>query len=94
MLAHPDHRVLNPDINTPLSIGDQILFCGNYGLARRMAWSLNDPHGFRALVTGEAEPVSSIGRWLKKQRDETHLEQDPDLDLQQSLQQDPGRKGD
>ena len=66
MIKHSDHSVINPDINTPLSIGDQVLFCGDYGLERRMAWSLNDPHGFRYLVTGEAEPVSLIGRWLRR----------------------------
>ena len=80
MLTHPDHSVINPDINTPLSIGDQVLFCGDYGLARRMAWSLNDPHGFRALVTGEAEPVSYIGRSLARRRKQKRARQAVELD--------------
>ena len=68
MLAHRDHSVINPGINTPLTMGDRVLFCGDYGLAGRMAWSLNDPHGFRYLVTGEDEPASLIGRWLRRRR--------------------------
>ena len=68
MIAHSDHSVINPDINTPLTLGDRVLFCGDYGLARRMAWSLSDPHGFYFLVTGEMVPVSFVGRWLKRRR--------------------------
>ena len=82
MLKHPDHSVINPAINSPLAIGDKLLFCGDYGLARRMAWSLNDPPGFRSLVTGEAEPVTLAGRWLKKQRDEKRRQQRLDEDLE------------
>jgi hypothetical protein len=68
MLKRADSKVLLPKPEFRLAIGDQLLFCGGYGLERRMAWMLKDPHGFRYLVTGETEPVSSLGRWLARRK--------------------------
>ncbi len=68
MLARTDHTVLLPASNLPLEPGDRVLFCGDYGIARRMDWLLQDPHGFRYVVTGESQPRTPIGRWLRRRQ--------------------------
>ena len=62
-------RLLAPADETPLAVGDQILFCARPDTRRRLEWSTRNANVLDYLLTGEEHPSSLLGRWWTR-RDE------------------------
>lgn len=69
LLKRAEETLMLPRPDMPVALGDRLLFCGGYGLERRMVWMLNDLYGFRSVVTGREEPISMVGRWFARRKD-------------------------
>ena len=69
-LKHADNNdILLPEGDTPLQIGDQLLFCGRHQAEQRMRWSAHNFHALEFICTGEDRPSGTIWRWLSRRRD-------------------------
>jgi Trk K+ transport system NAD-binding subunit len=69
-LKHADNNdILLPEGDTPLQIGDQLLFCGRHQAEQRMRWSAHNFHALEFICTGEDRPTGSVWRWLSRHRD-------------------------
>lgn len=55
-----------PDLDTPLSTGDQLLFAGNRTSESSMRWILQNTMVLDYVVTGRVEPQTTIGRWFAR----------------------------
>ncbi len=55
-----------PDLDTPLSPGDQLLFAGTRASESSMRWALQNEMVLGYIVTGSVEPQTTIGRWFGK----------------------------
>lgn len=64
LLKRGDETILLPDISTVIETGDQILFCGRYGVAELMDWTLQNHNVLNYIETGETRPDGYIWRWF------------------------------
>jgi voltage-gated potassium channel len=62
-----DHELL-PSESTELMSGDQVLFCGQAGMARRQQRALHDARAIHYLLSGETQPEGAVWRWLAQRR--------------------------
>lgn len=58
-----ENNTLVPSLDTPLSRGDRILFCGRGGCRKRMEWNLCHPEQLDYILTGIDAPAGSLWRW-------------------------------
>jgi Trk K+ transport system NAD-binding subunit len=65
-LARGQKSVLMPEDEQELCPGDRILFCGNYGVAGKMRWVLENANALNYVVTGNERPAGYIWQWLQK----------------------------
>ena len=68
LLKRGKKEELLPTESTELMSGDQVLFCGQAGMARRQQRALNDPRAIHYLVSGETQPEGVVWRWLTQRR--------------------------
>ena len=69
-LTHADNNdLLLPEGDTPLQIGDQLLFCGRHQAEQRMRWSAHNFHALNYICTGEDRPSGTVWRWLSRRQD-------------------------
>lgn len=59
---------LLPQVEETIEAGDQILFCGDYGVAQLMEWTLQNHNTLRYIITGENRPDGYVWRWLAKRQ--------------------------
>ncbi|MCB1858213.1 MAG: NAD-binding protein [Gammaproteobacteria bacterium] len=55
-----------PGAETPLKVGDKLLYCGRYSARGRMAWTLQNVHALNYVLTGESRPQGLVWRLLKR----------------------------
>ncbi len=63
-----ENNTLLPDLDTPLSRGDRILFTGRRGCRKRMEWNLRHPAQLEYVVSGIESPEGSVWRWWTKRQ--------------------------
>ena len=66
LLKRGDKLSLLPQVEESIQIGDQILFCGDYGIAPLIEWTLQNYNTLRYVTTGETRPDGYIWRWLAR----------------------------
>jgi len=64
LIKRGSDAILLPEVNTKLESGDQILFCGRYGTAELMSWTLQNHNALRYIETGETRPDGYVWRWF------------------------------
>ncbi|MCW8890226.1 MAG: NAD-binding protein, partial [Sedimenticola sp.] len=60
LLKRGDQRTMLPDYETPLKLGDHLLFCGRHSARDRMEWGLQNIHALNYILTGQ----STAGSWF------------------------------
>lgn len=60
LLKRGDQRTMLPASETPLKLGDSLLFCGRPSARDRMEWGLQNIHALKYLLTGQ----STAGSWF------------------------------
>ena len=68
LIHRRNDRLLLPDPDTPLKVGDRLLLCGNRAAFTRIQWTLSNRHTLDYMRTGEERPQSWIWRELMKRR--------------------------
>jgi Trk K+ transport system NAD-binding subunit len=64
-IKHADHsEILLPENDTPLQVGDQLLFCGQADAETHMRWSAHNLHALNYISSGYDGPSGSLWRWL------------------------------
>ncbi|MCW8944772.1 MAG: NAD-binding protein [Sedimenticola sp.] len=66
LLKRGDQRTMLPVYETPLKLGDNILFCGRYSARDRMEWGLQNIHSLNYILTGKAATGSWLWRLLQR----------------------------
>ncbi|MGB4811584.1 MAG: NAD-binding protein [Methylophilaceae bacterium] len=64
LLVRHNNKLVLPDINTPLFIGDKLLFCGLDHVKSTQRYLINDTKTFHYLVTQQEIPNTWVGRLL------------------------------
>lgn len=65
LAEHAGQLTLLPEADHALRAGEQVLFAGVPGAARRMRASLSEAPALHYVMTGEDLPVSWMARWLR-----------------------------
>ena len=69
LLVHRrNDRLLLPDAESPLKVGDRLLMCGNRTAFTRMHWTLSHQHTLTYIKTGVDQPQGWLWRRLAKTR--------------------------
>ena len=68
LIHRRNDRLLLPDPDTPLKVGDRLLLCGNRAAFTRIQWTLSNRHTLDYVRTGQEQPQSWIWRELMKRR--------------------------
>ncbi len=55
-----------PENDTPLKVGDRLLFCGSYSAHGRMSWTLQNAHALNYIRTGESRPQGFAWRYIQR----------------------------
>ena len=64
-IQHANHEeTLLPADDTPLAVGDQLLFCGQAQAETQMRWTARDFNTLSYLCTGRDLPGGTVWRWL------------------------------
>lgn len=66
LLKRGDSFILLPQVEERLRDGDQILFCGDYGVEGLMELTLKNPANLRYIISGESRPDGHLWRWLTR----------------------------
>ena len=66
LIRRNGESILLPEVNEKLMTGDQLLFCGRYGVNEIMSWTLQNHKALRYIETGETRPDGYIWRKLAK----------------------------
>jgi len=61
-------ETLLPDVNLPLALGDEVLYCGAERTDELMEWSLVNPKALDYVTTGRETPEGLVWRWLESRR--------------------------
>ena len=61
---HDNQERLLPEDDTPLQIGDQLLFCGQESAETHMRWTARNSHAINYICTGSDRPSGNLWRWL------------------------------
>jgi voltage-gated potassium channel len=62
-------EVLLPEDDTPLQLGDRLLFCGRHLAERHMRWTVHNFHALNFICTGQDRPSGTVWRWLSRRRE-------------------------
>ena len=57
---------LLPADDMELQNGDEILFCGNYGIAGKMRWVIQNANALDYVITGNEKPAGYVWQWLQQ----------------------------
>jgi voltage-gated potassium channel len=68
MLVRGEQRLLLPDLNMEVKVGDKILCCGQDSAKSTQKYLINDIRSMSYLVTGKELPDTLIGRWIANRR--------------------------
>ncbi len=69
MHVHGDNEnTLLPSLDTPLALGDRVLFCAREGCHRRMEWNQRNRNQLEYILTGIDHPAGSVWRWWAQRR--------------------------
>lgn len=68
MLVRGDEKILLPDLNTEVQLGDRYLCCGEDSAKATQNFLLNDIRNMSYLVTGLELPETYIGRLLSRKK--------------------------
>ncbi len=68
MLVRGEQRILLPDLNMEVKVGDKILCCGQDSAKSTQKYLINDIRSMSYLVTGKELPDTLIGRWIANRR--------------------------
>ena len=68
LLKRDTELLLLPETRQKLEMGDQILFCGRYGVQQRMEWTLNNINVLSYIETGETRPDGWVWRLITRQQ--------------------------
>ena len=63
-LVRDKQFLLLPDDDMELRAGDEILFCGNYGIAGKMRWAMQNANALDYVITGDERPAGYVWQWL------------------------------
>ena len=66
MLVRGEEKIMLPDLDTEIQMGDRILCCGQDSAKSVQKYLINDVRTMSYLVTGKELPDTLIGRWLSK----------------------------
>lgn len=66
LLKRGDEETLLPDPETPLQIGDSLLFCGEHSTRNLQALCLYNFHVLSYVLTGKDVPSGKIWRWMEQ----------------------------
>lgn len=66
MLVRGEEKIMLPDLETEIQLGDRILCCGQDSAKSVQKYLINDVRTISYLVTGKELPDTLIGRWLSK----------------------------
>ena len=66
LIRRNGESILLPEVNEKLITGDQLLFCGRYGVSELMRWTLQNHNALRYIETGETRPDGYIWRKFAK----------------------------
>ena len=61
-------ELLMPEDDTPLQVGDQLLFCGQQAAETHMRWIVHNSHALNYICSGYDRPSGSVWRWLSERR--------------------------
>lgn len=75
MVSRDGERLTLPDCDLDLVFEDKILFCGDAQAKARLDWTLCNHNALTYVMTGETRPDGYIWRWLRKQ-EQTHHDQE------------------
>jgi len=68
LLAREGEELLVPDEDTPLRLGDRLLFCGHREARRRLAWVARNHNALSYVLTGTERPTGYLWRWIAGDR--------------------------
>jgi voltage-gated potassium channel len=68
LLQREEEYLLMPDGDTELRRGDEILFCGAYGIAGRMRWLIKNAMALNYVVNGVEGPDGAVWRAWRRWR--------------------------
>jgi len=71
MLSRGAEKMMLPDLNTSIKLGDRILCCGQDAAKSTQKFLINDIRSMHYMVTGYEMPDTLIGRWLYKRKNKT-----------------------
>ena len=66
LLKRGEEAMLMPADDTSLRAGDRLLFCGEYGIGRKMNWVLHNSKAMTYVVTGCEAPDGFVFRWINR----------------------------
>ncbi len=70
LLKRQGQHTLLPSYREPLHRGDQLLFCGRWGIQQFMGWTLNNINVLHYIETGISRPDGLLWRKVIKHQDE------------------------
>lgn len=63
-LLRKQDRLLLPDGETMIKVGDRLLFCGHHSARFDMEWVLQNEHALEYILTGHSARQSIVWRWM------------------------------
>ncbi len=62
LMLRQGNRLILPELDKPLRIGDRLLLCGQSSARSRMEWTLKNEHSLSYVTTGESRPQGWVWR--------------------------------
>ena len=77
MLLRDGERLLLPESDQAMQLGDELLLCGAPKADRLLQWGLFNNNVLRTLITGEQRPDGYFWRWLARRRQQQAVDTSP-----------------
>ena len=62
LMLRQGNRIILPELDRPLLVGDRLLLCGQGSARSRMEWTLKNEHSLSYVTTGESRPQGWVWR--------------------------------
>ncbi len=66
MHVRTETRILLPDQDQSIKVGDRLLFCGDPSAIGEMRWGMQNENALRYIMTGESRGEGALWRWVEK----------------------------
>ncbi len=71
LIKRQDNFILLPEHREKLQQGDQILFCGRYGVFEQMCWTLNNTNALKYIETGYNRPDGYVWQYFTRSNEQS-----------------------